>query len=374
MGCFGGKKTLLPEDQDGPIYWVAYSAKYFAAVLIPLGDKWWQESNQVGKRYKVITNTTEPAISPDQAWSVWGNSTTIALTKRDFTVSTGELISHKYQTYIGPKKWSILHDIKVANSSENLGLGKMIDFGAFTPLGKGTLWLLQTFHNFGKNYGISIIFVSLLIKILYLPLTQKSFNSMNKMQELQPKFTELKEKFRDDPQRLNKETMKLYKQYGASPLGGCLPMLLQIPVFWALFSTLRGAVELRDAMFISGWINDLSMPDTVAMIAGIPLRILPLIMTGSTLAQQLIFGTGSPGQNNKLMAFMPVFMLFIFYGMPSGLVLYWICNDVFTFAHRYFIKVRQDKKEKEQGTEIKSSSENKIVNKQKPIGKGRKKK
>ena len=197
---------------------------------------------------------------------------------------------------------------------------------------------------------------------------------MGKMQELQPKFNELREKYRDDPQRLNKETMKLYKQYGASPFTGCLPLLLQIPVFWALFSTLRGAVELRDAVFISGWINDLSQPENIATIAGFPIRILPLLMTGSSLSQQFIFGTGSPGQNNKMMAFMPVFMLFIFYGMPSGLVLYWLCNDVMTFAHRYFIKQRQDKiaKEKEEdegnknyGAKNKNGAKDKSANQKK---------
>lgn len=372
FGCFGGKQMRLPEEQDGPIYWVAYSSKYFTAVLIPSNDPWWTDPKQVGKRYKVITSEGDLTISLNDAWNVWGNSTTIALTKRNLMVSAGEKVSHKYQAYIGPKKWSILHKIKSVDSSESLKLGKMINFGAFTPLGKATLWLLQEFYKVGKNYGISIIFVSILIKLLYLPLTQKSFNSMNKMQELQPKFNELKEKYRDDPQRLNKETMKLYKQYGASPLGGCLPLLLQIPIFWALFSTLRGAVELRGAMFIPGWIPDLSLPDTVAVIAGIPLRILPLIMTGSTLAQQFVFGTGSPGQNSKLMAFMPVFMLFIFYGMPSGLVLYWICNDIFTFAHRYIIKLRQDKKQCESSEEMKNNSDNRTRIKQKPTKKGKK--
>ncbi len=372
FGCFGGKQTRLPEEQDGPIYWVAYSGKYFTAVLIPSSDPWWTDSKQVGKRYKVITNEGGLTISPNEAWNVWGDSTTIALTKRDLAISAGEKISHRYQAYIGPKKWSILHTINSLDSSENLKLGKMINFGAFTPLGKATLWLLQEFYKLGKNYGLSIIFVSILIKLIYLPLTQKSFNSMNKMQDLQPKLNELKEKYRDDPQRLNKETMKLYKQYGASPLGGCLPLLLQIPIFWALFSTLRGAVELRGAMFIPGWIPDLSLPDTVAVIAGIPLRILPLIMTGSTLAQQFVFGSGSPGQNSKLMAFMPVFMLFIFYGMPSGLVLYWICNDVFTFAHRYIIKLRQGKRQNESIEEMNNDSNNRLKTKQKPVKRGKK--
>jgi len=348
FGCFGGKQTLLPSGQEpeGPLYWVDFSGKYFAAVLIPGKDPWWSKAKQSGKRYSVTTGTSD-ATSPNNIWQTWGGSTTIALTRRDFNLPIGKSETHKFQAYVGPKKWSILQNVKARDSDENLRLGKMIYFGTFTPLGKATLWLLQTFYNLGKNFGISIIFISVLIKLLYLPLTQKSFNSMNKMQELQPKLNELKEKYRDDPQQLNKATMKLYKQFGASPLSGCLPLLLQIPVFWALFSTLRGAVELRGAIFIAGWVNDLSLPDTIATIAGLPIRILPLLMTGSTLAQQLYFGTGGQGQNNKIMAFMPVFMLFIFYGMPSGLVLYWFCNDIFTFGHRFIIKRNQDKKPKE---------------------------
>jgi len=353
FGCFGGKPTLLPSGQEpeGPLYWVDFSGKYFAAVLIPGKDSWWTETKQSGKRYSVTTGASDATVSPNNIWSTWGDSTTIALTRRDFSLPVGESKTNNFQAYVGPKKWSILQNINAKDSGENLKLGKMIYFGTFTPLGKATLWLLQTFYNVGKNFGIAIILISVLIKLLYLPLTQKSFNSMNKMQELQPKFNELREKYRDDPQQLNKATMKLYKQYGASPLSGCLPLLLQIPVFWALFSTLRGAVELRGAVFIAGWVNDLSLPDTIAAIAGIPIRILPLLMTGSTLAQQLYFGTGStgsPGANNKLMAFMPVFMLFIFYGMPSGLVLYWFCNDIFTFGHRFIIKRNKDKKLKEQ--------------------------
>lgn len=367
FGCFGGKQTLLPNGQEyeGPIYWVDFSGKYFAAVLIPGNDSWWSEPKQSGKRYTVTTGTNDASVSPNNVWHTWGDSTTIALTKREFALLAGKTESDGFQAYVGPKKWNILRNIKIKDSSESLKLGKMIDFGIFTPLGKATLWLLQLFYNLGKNYGISVILISVLIKILYLPLTQKSFNSMNKMQELQPRFNELREKYRDDPQRLNKETMKIYKQQGANPLSGCLPLLLQIPVFWALFSTLRGAVELRGAVFIAGWINDLSLPDTVAAFSGFPIRILPLILTGSTLAQQLLFGTGSaPGQSNKMMALMPVFMLFIFYGMPSGLVLYWLCNDAFTFGHRYIIKRSKDKKEKDE-------NERKLKNevKDKPTGK-----
>ncbi|MGQ9610142.1 MAG: membrane protein insertase YidC, partial [bacterium] len=359
FGCFGGKQVRIPA-QDGPILWTCFASKYFTTVLIPNSDPWWSAIDKAGSRYRVETSASETSASPKDVWKNWGNTTTIGLTVPP-TISQDQ----SFRVYIGPKKWEILRNIKRSdNPNENLRLGKLIDFGTFSVLGKATLWLIQLFYKVGKNYGVSIILVSVLIKILYLPLTQKSFNSMNKMQELQPKIAALREKYRDDPQRLNKETMKIYKQHGASPLGGCLPLLLQIPVFWALFSTLRGAVELRGAVFINGWINDLSLPDTVASISGFPIRILPLLMTGSALAQQLIFGTGSPGQSNKTMALMPVFMLFIFYGMPSGLVLYWLCNDIFSFGHRYLIKHLQEGKDKSTENEGKARNENKAKTKE----------
>jgi len=352
FGCVGSKQIRIPR-QEGPIYWIGFASKYFTAVLIPGNEPWWTALDKAGGRYTVDSSSNETSLSPKDVWQNWAGTTTIGL-----TVPSNNTENQKFRAYIGPKKWSILRDIrKRDNTEENLNLGKMINFGVFSILGKATLWLLQVFYSVGKNYGIAIIFVSVLIKIIYLPLTQKSFNSMNKMQELQPKLNALREKYRDDPQRLNKETMKFYKQQGASPLGGCLPILLQIPVFWALFSTLRGAVELRGAVFISGWVNDLSLPDTVASIYGFPIRILPLLMTGSTLAQQFIFGTGSPGQNNKMMALMPVFMLFIFYGMPSGLVLYWFCNDIFSFVHRFLIKRSQKAAKIEENTNEKAKKE-----------------
>jgi YidC/Oxa1 family membrane protein insertase len=174
---------------------------------------------------------------------------------------------------------------------------------------------------------------------------------MRKMQALAPKLAALKERHRDDPQRVQKETMKLYKQQGVNPMGGCLPLLFQMPVFWALFTTLRGAVELRGAVFISGWVTDLSLPDTVAAVAGFPIRILPILMTGSMLAQQFLFGTGGQAQSNKMMAFMPLIFAFIFYGMPSGLVLYWFCNNILAMGHQYLIGRQKDTQNGVQGEE-----------------------
>jgi len=355
--CAGGKSTLLPE-QGGPISWVGFASKYFAAVLIPGPESWWSDTEKAGKRYAVITDVKDtvlpPALPAKDVWKEWGDSTTVALVWPELPIAAGETVLHGFRVYVGPKKWDILRGIQGRDgSTENLGLAKMIDFGMFSPLGKATLWLLKVFYHVGRNYGVAIILLTILIKLLYLPLTQKSFKSMRKMQELQPKISALRDRYRDDPQRLNKETMKLYKQHGASPLGGCLPLLFQIPVFWALFATLRGAVEMRGAMFIPGWITDLSLPDTVAVIAGrFPLRILPLLMTGSMLVQQFIFGTGGgsgAGQSNKMMAFMPLIFAFIFYGMPSGLVLYWFFSNILAIGHQYLIRRQQSTETEDQG-------------------------
>ncbi|MFC1712727.1 membrane protein insertase YidC [Candidatus Poribacteria bacterium] len=342
FACFG-KNIRSNEVDNAAISWVGFASKYFVAALIPGPDPWWSDPGRAGNRYEIVTDRSHADILPPaEIWTKWGGSTTIALIQPKFSIAPGATVSHQFRVYVGPKKWDILRSVEGRDgATEPLGLGKMINFGMFSPLGKATLWMLKTFYRVVNNYGIALIFLTILIKILYFPLTQKSFKSMKKMQGLQPKIAALKEKHRDDPQRLQKETMKLYKQQGVNPMGGCLPMLFQLPVFWALFATLRGAVELRGAVFIPGWINDLSLSDTVGHIGGFPVNILPLIMTGTMLLQQLLFSPGSQGQGNKMMAFMPLMFAVFFYGMPSGLVLYWTCNNVLAIGHQYLIR-RQD--------------------------------
>lgn len=344
-----------------PISWVAFAGKYFVAALIPGNEAWWSDAATIGKRYEVVTtlaNTTlAPALPPKDVWNQWGKYTSIALVQPEFSVAPGEIVSHTFRVYVGPKKWDLLRNVTGrGDAAEPLGLGKMINFGMFSPLGKATLWLLKMFYRLTNNYGVSLILLTVLIKIVYFPLTQKSFKSMNKMKGLQPKIAALKEKHRDDPQRLQKETMKLYKQHKVNPMGGCLPMVFQLPVFWALFATLRGAVELRGATFIPGWVTDLSLPDTIARIGGFPINILPLLMTGTMLLQQLLQGNPSQGQNNKMMAFMPLIFAFIFYGMPSGLVLYWLCNNILAIGHQYLLK-RQEETETEELPEKKGKKQ-----------------
>lgn len=214
------------------------------------------------------------------------------------------------------------------------------------PVSGVVLWSLTALHNVIPNYGWVIVIISLLTKILFYRLTHKSFKSMKEMQDLQPRLQALKEKFGDDRRRLSEETMKLYKEAGVNPVGGCLPMLLQMPVFIALFNVLQYTIELRGAPFV-GWITDLSQQDVLFKLPiSLPLigdnfSLLPIIMGGAMFAQSKLGGspTGQsstavpPGFNTLL----PVVFTVLFYKMPSGLVIYWIINTVMSVAQQYYI-------------------------------------
>jgi YidC/Oxa1 family membrane protein insertase len=173
---------------------------------------------------------------------------------------------------------------------------------------------------------------------------------MRDMQKLKEPLEELKEKYRDDPQKLNKATMRLYKEHGVNPLSGCIVWLPQIPIFWAFFAVLREVIELRGAGFAL-WINDLSVPDTLATLPiitenGIPIRILPLLMGAAMFFQQRLTGTpGADPRQSKIMGFMPIIFTFFFYGFPSGLVLYWLWNNVLTIAQQYMISKKGNDEE-----------------------------
>jgi YidC/Oxa1 family membrane protein insertase len=204
--------------------------------------------------------------------------------------------------------------------------------------------------------------MTIVIKIILYPLTRKSFQSMRKMSSLQPKINEIKEKYKNDQQQMNKATQALYKKEGVSPMGGCLPMILQLPIFYALYTVLSSMIELRNQSFL--WIKDLTMPDTVATIRmAIPLlgykigeqgftdiNILPFVMTATTLLQSKLTSGDSSQQQAKMMTYMfPIVFFFIFWNMPSGLVLYWTIQNILTIGQQYLIDYRM--KKKGQGTE-----------------------
>ena len=217
---------------------------------------------------------------------------------------------------------------------------KIVDFGWFDIVAKPMLWGMNFANRFTKNYGIDIILLTILIKIIFYPLSLKSYKSMKEMQKLQPMIAKLREKYKDDREKLNKEMMSIYKTKGINPLGGCLPMVIQIPVFFALYKVLMQAIEFRHAPFML-WINDLAAPEDLFTfhVAGyaLPIRILPLIMGITMVIQQKMTPTTADPMQNKMMMFMPIFFTFLFWGFPSGLVLYWLVNNVISIGQQYYI-------------------------------------
>ena len=232
--------------------------------------------------------------------------------------------------YVGPKKQAFLWD---------LGMKDVMEFGMWRWLCYPLVWVLNVFNDWIPNYGVAIILLTILVRLLFWPLTHKSTVGMKKMQELQPKMKEIQAKFKDNPQRLQQETWALYREAKVNPMSSCLPMLIQIPVFIALFNVLRSAVELRYAPFL--WIGDLSEPEGL-FASWFPfggLNILPILMAVSTGLQSAFTpSAGDKNQQRMMMVFMPLMMLFMFYSFPSALSLYWFLSNLFSIVQMWIIR------------------------------------
>ena len=337
-------KVLGDAHLAGTVLWAGVHDKYFAALMIP--------SPQLQAQYQYET-LQDNGVSPPL--DVTAPSEAAALVIPGTALDANQTRRDTFRLYVGPKKADVLNAITAPENPEvELRLNRIIDFGFFWPIAWALLWILNGLHAIIRNYGVAIILLTLLTKLVSYPLTRKSYKSMKEMQKLQPLLTELREKYRDDPQRLNKATMQLYKEHGVNPLGGCLPWLPQIPIFWALFSILGNAVELRGAPFFL-WMDDLAAPDTIAVLpVSIPLivtqidaiRILPIVNGVTTWLQQKMTGGMTPTTDNtqaKIMQFMPLLFVFLFYNWASGFVLYWLCNNVFTIGQQYLSQMQEAK-------------------------------
>ena len=250
----------------------------------------------------------------------------VALEKRDVALDPGADAEFSCTYYLGPKAPDQL-------AAGPKSLGNALSYGWFSFIAKPLLKLLQFFHGYVGNYGVAIILLTILIKIVFWPLSYKSYKSMEAMKRLQPMMVKIREKYKDDRQRMNQEIMGLYKTYKVSPAGGCLPMLVQIPVFIGLYQALLNAIELRHAAFIAHlpftkivWLADLSAKD--------PYYITPLIMGASMFLQQKM--TPPPGDPTqaKIMMFMPIMFTFLFLNFPSGLVVYWLVNNILSIVQQ----------------------------------------
>ncbi len=229
--------------------------------------------------------------------------------------------SQSYAVYLGPKTLDLLKKF-------NYDLDKALDFGWFDIIAKPMLYVLKFFYNLLGNWGLAIIFLTIIIKILFWYPTHISYKSMKEMKKVQPEMAKLRAKFKDDKERLNKEMMELYRRYKVNPMSGCLPMVIQIPIFFALYKVLLYSIEIRHAPFY-WWIHDLSAPD--------PYYISPILMGGSMFVQQwLTPTTGDPAQA-KMMLMMPVVFTFMFLNFPTGLVIYWLFNNLLSIGQQLYI-------------------------------------
>ena len=323
-----GEKII--EDFNGRVDWLAVRNKYFAAIMIPA------DPTSVEGAY--IEGQAFPKSNLGQN-EIYNVRLVVPFKGRDLERKSINL-------YIGPVDYDILK-----NLGENLT--ELVDFGTFfglkfivRPIAEFLLLPLFTFlHKFIPNYGFVIIVFSLIIKIVVYPLTRKSFQSMKKMQLLQPKITELKEKYKDDQQKANKETMKLYQTYGVNPAGGCLPILLQMPIFIALWGLLQAAIELRQQPFIL-WIHNLAAPDVIydlgfklPMVGIQEISGLALLMGITTFFQQKM-SIKDPKQK-ALVYMMPIMLTLLFMSFPSGLNLYYFMFNVLSIAQQYYINHKQ---------------------------------
>lgn len=317
---------LLPEsspakemftDTGTQISWVAVADQYFTTIL----ESKDASAGQVWARRQPLSNDPNQRL----AYSIQG-----ALGFPGFNLQPGESKTKEFIVYAGPKEYNRLS--KLGDS-----FNEVVNFGP--PFGFISKWLLafmNTLHSFVWNYGVAIIIMTAIIRLALWPVQNYSMKSMRKMAQLSPLVNELKAKYKDDQQRMNTEMMKLYKEYNINPLTGCLPMLIQIPIFFAFYAMLGSAVELRDSSFL--WVKDLSQPDTIAHIFGFPINILPLVMAATQLWQLRITPkTGDPSQQ-RIMLIMPVVFLFICYNFGAALSLYYTVQNLILIGQTYLTR------------------------------------
>jgi YidC/Oxa1 family membrane protein insertase len=303
---------------DRPVDWVAAKNKYFVQIVAPEGEGAVENGAVRAVRQVSPAEAADPEYKPRGAVV---QEVSASLQFAGFAIPPGETVARRIRCYIGPKKLAEL-------DRYGLHLVDVMEFGMWAPVGRLLLKLMNGIHDvlWPHNYGIAIILLTILVRIVFWPITHKSTESMKKMQAIQPLVNAVRQRYKDNPQKQQQEIMALYKEHKVNPLGGCLPTLIQIPVFIALFVVLRSAIELRFAPFL--WIRDLSQPENLfAGVLPIPLNILPIIMAVTMVWQQKMTpGTGDPAQQ-KMMMFMPVMMLVLFYNFAAGLVLYWTTNQ-----------------------------------------------
>ena len=318
------KKTEILET--GNVRWVGQRSRYFVAAVIPDSAS----VNEAVLEYRGWTPDAGPEVPlpgrdlvAASAWLAGG-------------APPGTEIARRSRIYAGPIRYESLQSLNVGlESLANLGWKWLV------PVSVVLLQLLNLLYKLIPNYGVAIVIVSALTKLVFYPLTQSSLRTMKVMHRLQPQVEELRQKYKSDPTKMNQVMMKLYKDNKVNPLGGCLPMLLQIPVFFALYNVLLFSIELRAAPFV-GYIQDLSAPDVLMRIGGFGLSLMPIVMTGSSYLLQ--WQTPVDPRQKVTMYLMPLIMLLFMYTFPSGVIIYWTVNNILSALQQWLVNRAEDRR------------------------------
>ncbi len=330
LGCIPGRPRAEFRRGSSNVVWTAIHNQFFALIAVPA-----EKAPQVVGRSVPLPPPSEEAAAASQR-SVLRNPVgqEAALAYPQTVLAPGAALEREYSLYAGPKEYYSL-------SRQPNNLDKVMGFdGWFGPFAKGLLLSMNGLHGFGFSYGLAIIVITVIIKLLFWPLTNASTRSMKRMAELQPQMKALQEKYKDDPKKMNQKLMEFMKENKVSPLGGCLPMLLQIPVFIGFYQMLQSAIELRGAKFL--WVCDLSQSDTIAVLPllGFPINPMPILM-GATMFFQARLTPVSPGMDpmqQKIMKYMPLMFVVFLYNFSAGLALYWTVSNLLSIAQMKLTK------------------------------------
>jgi len=321
------------KTREGPVRWAGVMSHYFLGVVTPIGAE---------GRLAVMRGTAYTPSATEMALLPPNSKPSQPIAEGTLVVAAPGSGRQRFGVYFGPADYFSLAKISGAGKAGSLQLEKAVDLGMswMLPFSYPLLQLLRLLDSWVRNFGIAIFLLATLVRIVLHPLNMSSMKSMRALQKLQPEMQRIREKYKNKPEALNAAVMALYKENKVNPAGGCLPMLLQMPLFFALYAVLFNAIDLRQAPFV-GFIHDLSSPDHLFSVSGVPIRLLPLIMTATGFLQQKL--TPTPPQQATTMYLMNLFMLFIFYGLPSGLVFYWTVMNLYTALQQWLAMRGEDR-------------------------------
>ncbi len=324
-GMFGSAKSIITSPADEAIQYAGVTNQFFATVLRPkeptITSMW-------GKSEPVVISEGKAPVTSVRA----------GLRLPATTLNPGESRSLSYSIFIGPKHNNLLRKM---DRHWGDGWGDVMQYGWFWFVSRPLNFLLNTYHSWLDGiakkwaWGLAIILLTITVRTFIWPLHAKSTHTMKRMAKLKPEMDKLKEKYGDDPNKLNTETMGLYRKFGINPLGGCLPMFIQIPIFFGFYRMLQYAVELRGQGFL--WVDDLSQPDTLWHVAGIPINLLPVIMALSSFVQMKMTPMTGDKMQQRIMMFMPFMFFFFCYNFASALALYWTTQNIFSIGQTWLM-------------------------------------